>query len=234
MGKRNLSRRQFLARAAAGAGAVAGAGLVGSNVAAASGSPPADAPMAQDHVHEAMASVGAQDWASNTNFVFFNTPQGRTVDAIASRLIPTDDLGPGAHEAGVVFYIDRALAGPYMALQETYRAGLAALDAYSQATFGGLFRNLEPDQQDAILREVEAGRATTFNAPTAQAFFNLVWFHTREGMFSDPSHGGNRDFIGWRLLQHPGVQWENAAEVQWNGPAPTTPMRALADWGWRL
>ena len=56
----------------------------------------------------------------------------------------------------------------------------------------------------------------------------------REGMFSDPAHGGNRDFIGWRLLQHPGVQWENAADVQWNGPAATSPVRAIADWGWRL
>jgi gluconate 2-dehydrogenase gamma chain len=231
MSRRSLSRRQFLTRAA-GAGVAAGAGLAAASGASAA-SPPAS-PSAQEHGHPSVGSVAPQDWSTSTNFVFFNTPQGRTVDAIAARLIPADDIGPGAHEAGVVFYIDRALVGPYVALQETYRAGLAALDAFSQATHGGLFRNLAAGQQDAILREVEAGRANTFTAPTAQAFFNLVLTHTREGMFSDPAHGGNRDFIGWRLLRSPGVQWDNAADVQWNGPAATTPIRAIADWGWRL
>ncbi|HZU07030.1 MAG TPA: gluconate 2-dehydrogenase subunit 3 family protein [Chloroflexota bacterium] len=232
MSRRKVTRRQFLLHAATGAGAVAGVvateTLAGQGVRSAMASP-----SLQAHGHEP-AAVASQQATAAEHFLFFNTPQGRTVDAIAARMIPTDTLGPGAREAGVVFYIDRALAGPYVALQEVYRAGLAALDAYSEARYGAPFRNLAEEQQDAVLRDLETGSATGFTAPTAQEFFNLLWVHVREGMFCDPAHGGNRDFIGWRLLRYPGVQWEHSAEEQWNGPAPDKPLRAAGDWGFRL
>jgi gluconate 2-dehydrogenase gamma chain len=41
---------------------------------------------------------------------FFTGDEGRTVDAIVSRLIPGDASDPGAHEAGVAAYIDTKLA----------------------------------------------------------------------------------------------------------------------------
>jgi hypothetical protein len=52
-------------------------------------------------------------------------------------------------------------------------------------------------------------------------------------MFCDPSHGGNRNFIGWRLLRHPGVQWEHPATAQASGYGPDLQMRASGDWGFR-
>jgi gluconate 2-dehydrogenase gamma chain len=233
MSRRRVTRRQFLVRAAAGASAVAG--VVATEALGGDSARSALAgPALQAHGHEAPAAVTGQQATAAEHFLFFNTPQGRTVDAIAARMIPTDALGPGAREAGGVYYIDRALAGPYVGLQELYRAGLAALDAYSEARYGAPFRNLAADQQDAVLRDLETGTATGFTAPTAQEFFNLLWVHVREGMFCDPAHGGNRDFIGWRLLRHPGVQWEHTAEEQWNGPASDKPLRAAGDWGFRL
>ena len=42
-------------------------------------------------------------------FTYFNTFQAEIVNAAAGRLIPTDDNGPGAIEAAVVFFIDRQL-----------------------------------------------------------------------------------------------------------------------------
>jgi len=62
------------------------------------------------HGHAALAAAAAQAGSADEYFVFFTTPQGHTVDAIAERMIPTDALGPGAREAGAVFYIDRVLA----------------------------------------------------------------------------------------------------------------------------
>src|SRR5579872_883035 len=44
---------------------------------------------------------------------FFMEDEAMIVAAAASRIIPSDDSGPGAQEAGVVIYIDRQLAGPY-------------------------------------------------------------------------------------------------------------------------
>jgi len=36
--------------------------------------------------------------------------------------------------------------------------------------------------------------------------------HAREGLFSDPAHGGNRDKLGWKIFGHPGVWLELSAE----------------------
>ena len=225
MSTRQFSRRQFLARAAAGAGAVAATGGLAAGCTSAG-------TQAQSHPH-LVAGATAAPGATDELFVVFSTHQGRTVDAIAERMIPADNLGPGAREAGVVFYIDRALAGPYAQLKEGYQAGLAALDAYSQATHRATFLDLNADQQDAVLGAMDEAKATGFTAPGAKAFFELVWTHVREGMFCDPSHGGNRNFIGWKLLRHPGVQWEHPAVAQWEGYGKDVQIRTAGDWGFR-
>jgi hypothetical protein len=49
----------------------------------------------------------------NTAFLILSTTEAPLVAAIASAFIPTDSTGPGATEAGVVYFIDRALAGEY-------------------------------------------------------------------------------------------------------------------------
>ena len=43
----------------------------------------------------------------------FNPHEARTVTAIAERLFPADETGPGATAIGVLSYIDQALAGAY-------------------------------------------------------------------------------------------------------------------------
>src|SRR5262245_38698047 len=50
---------------------------------------------------------------------FFTAAEARTVAAACERIIPRDENGPGATDAGVVIYIDRQLAGPYG--QDKYR-----------------------------------------------------------------------------------------------------------------
>lgn len=55
---------------------------------------------------------------------FFNLHEAATVDAIVSRIIPGDADDPGAHEAGVVFYIDRSLGGANLGYTlKTYTQG---------------------------------------------------------------------------------------------------------------
>jgi len=183
--------------------------------------------------HGAQMTPAAATGPADESFVVFTTQQGRTVDAIAERMIPSDALGPGAHDAGVVFYIDRALAGPYAHLKDVYRAGLAGVDAYSQATHRATFLNLDAERQDAVLRAMDQAKATGFTAPSAKGFFEMLWQHVREGMFCDPSQGGNRNFIGWKLLRHPGVQWEHPVTAQWEGYGKDAQIRAAGDWGFR-
>jgi gluconate 2-dehydrogenase gamma chain len=113
---------------------------------------------------------------------------------------------PGARDAGVLNYIDLALAGAYSDLQDFYRRGLTALDAHCRTTYGKPFAQLTAAQQDEVITALEGGKATGFTWPSAQAFFNTVRTHTMEGMFADPVYGGNKDFAGWVLIGFPGAQ----------------------------
>lgn len=128
-----------------------------------------------------------------------------TLEAIASRLIPSDANGPGAREARAAHYIDRALAGALASSRQAYAVGLAAVEEYARRTKGASFIKLSPEQQDAVLTDMENNMATGFT-PNSATFFNLVRDHTLEGMFCDPYYGGNANFVGWDLLGYPGVR----------------------------
>jgi len=192
MAKNGVARRKFLARAAVGAGAVAGVGLV----------PEA---AAQNHGQHKEAPAH-----SHTNAVahraFFNQEDAATVAAFTERLMPGAEGKPGARDAGVLNYIDLALAGAYADLQDFYRRGLAQLDAHCGKAYDKPFRQLEPAQQDAVIAALEEGKAAGFTWPAAQEFFGTIRTHTMEGMFADPIYGGNKDFSGWRLVGFPGAQ----------------------------
>src|SRR5690349_23346433 len=60
--------------------------------------------------NEANYPVGA---ATGGGYVFFNPAEAAFVEAASQRMIPADELGPGAVEAGVPVFIDRQLAGDY-------------------------------------------------------------------------------------------------------------------------
>ena len=99
---------------------------------------------------------------------------------------------PGAREAGAVYFIDRAL-GTFMAPALDGVRGLAAmLDARAAGEGGdGGFSALDASAQDRILTAVEADEP---------GLFGLIQALTVMGTFSNPSYGGNRDEVGWRLL----------------------------------
>jgi gluconate 2-dehydrogenase gamma chain len=127
------------------------------------------------------------------------------LDAIVARLIPADGDSAGALEAGATRYIDRALGGALAASREAYRLGLPALDQYARTSRGKGFRELAAADQDAVLIDVEDGRATGFTEGSA-SFFALVRAHTLQGTFCDPFYGGNASFAGWDLIGYPGVR----------------------------
>lgn len=130
-----------------------------------------------------------------------------TLTAAVGRLIPTDDLGPGAAEAGVQVFIDRSLKGPNAALLPIYQQGLAALD---KAAGSGGFAKAVASQQDQILTNAEADKLD--GAP--KGFFALLLEHTRQGMFGDPIYGGNANFAGWDLIGYPGIKLTWSADEQ--------------------
>ena len=135
----------------------------------------------------------------------FTAEEGKLMDAIVARLIPTDELGPGATEAHAVTYIDRALGDALKTSRAAYSSGLAALDRYARSSRGAPFTELSAIDQDSVLIDIETGAATGFSGSSA-AFFALVLTHTHQGTFGDPYYGGNANFVGWDLIQYPGVR----------------------------
>ncbi|MFL6799139.1 MAG: gluconate 2-dehydrogenase subunit 3 family protein [Xanthobacteraceae bacterium] len=194
MSNHDEARRAFLKGAMVG-GAVAGTGLV-SNA------------LAQDHQQAPPAppETTAQVHAHGGHGAFLNDDDALTVAAFVERLMPGAPGKPGATEAGVLNYIDLALAGAYEHLQDFYRRGLAALDVYSRTAHGTAFAKLDPAKQDEVIAALEQGKAAGFTWPSQQAFFNTLRTHTMEGMFADPVYGGNKEFAGWRLVSFPGAQ----------------------------
>jgi gluconate 2-dehydrogenase gamma chain len=182
---------------------------------------------------------------------FLNDAEARTVEAIAERLIPADQLGPGAAEAGVVTYIDRALAGFSRVLQPVYRLGLRELDRWCRGRYGDPFVELDDVRRDAVLvawfgPPEPAGDEDTRDdlwspgelagsddLPESSRISRLlavVREHTVEGFFCDPAYGGNREAVGWRLVNFPGAQWGYTAEQMRPGfDASVLPIVTLAD-----
>jgi hypothetical protein len=130
--------------------------------------------------------------------------QERLLAVIAERIFPASDT-PGAVEIGAVDYIKVALAGDYAALLPLYRAGLRGIERHALRTFGRRFLRLGAEQQDAILRDFEAGAVSGCRA--AADFFETVRYHVLEGVFCEPHYGGNKDMLGWKLVNFPGQQF---------------------------
>jgi gluconate 2-dehydrogenase gamma chain len=160
--------------------------------------------------------------------------QARAIAAPAARIFPSDELGIGAAEAGVLFYIDRSLAGALAELLPRYEEGVDALEAYCAAHHALPFADLDLEVQGAVLRIMETAEGIPgFGASGSRSFFHLVIAHTRQGMFCDPAYGGNRGALGWRLLGFPGVQRIFTAEEQMGAPIVREHIGTMADMNFR-
>ncbi|HWX50947.1 MAG TPA: gluconate 2-dehydrogenase subunit 3 family protein [Roseomonas sp.] len=171
-------------------------------------------------------------------WLFLRPEEVATLDAIVSRLIPADDLSPSGKDAGCTVFIDRQLAGPWgsydwyymqgpfaekplpqqgiqspLTPQQQYRKGLAALSTHCRDAFGGkTFDQLAAEDQDKLLTAMEKGEVQLpgLTAPqlTTTMLFNLILQNTMEGFFADPIYGGNKDMVGWKLINFPGTRYD--------------------------
>jgi gluconate 2-dehydrogenase gamma chain len=157
-------------------------------------------------------------------YMFFSAAEVAFVDAAVARLIPADELGPGAKEAGVTYFIDQQLFGGWGTMAKMYRQGPHAEGTPQQGYqspltpqeifrvaireishhLGKPFEKLAAKEQDEVLKNLEEGKLALESVPS-RFFFNLLLESTIEGFFSDPIYGGNRDKAGWKLVGFPGV-----------------------------
>ena len=214
-----LSRRELLKRAGvAGAAAAVPLGL------------PEAVYGATGAAEATQAAPAASAAASPETFETLTAAQFDVLEAIAARLIPSDDNGPGATEARAAHFIDRALGGPLVAFRDTYQFGLAAVDEYARSSKSAPFTELSAPAQDAVLRDIENNVPTDECGPRSSAFFNLVRAHTIQGMFCDPYHGGNAGLVGWDLIAYPGVRLVATPDDQQMDRLPTPNHKSAYDY----
>jgi gluconate 2-dehydrogenase gamma chain len=159
-----MSRRRFVQSA----GAAAGASLL--RVSAAS--------------VVAIAQVACSARDTGAAFSTLDAAEAEDFAAIAARLIPTTDT-PGATEAGVIHFYDRAWGDELAWALEDMRGLLQTLNESS----GARFATRAADEQDEVLRaHEEDGR------------FGLLCMITSFGFFAMEKHGGNRNHVSWDLV----------------------------------
>jgi gluconate 2-dehydrogenase gamma chain len=144
----------------------------------------AEVAAAQQHAHEAVQS------SDLPKFQTLDPAMAAELDAITSQIVPSTD-GPGAHEAGVVYFIDRALSTFDAHLRDAYKIGMAEVQQKRKEMFpeSSSIAALTSDQQIQLIHAIE----TT-------DFFELLRTHTMYGFLGNPSYGGNRDRVGWKLI----------------------------------
>jgi len=134
---------------------------------------------------------------------FFSRAQYETVDRLCELIIPGDNMGPGAHQAGVPFYIDTVLH--YTAAdQPSWLHGLARVERSAAARFGRAFLECTAAEQEQIVATMAAneGKPET----NLEQFFGRLKALTIEAYcFSEPAR---RDYFGYRgdtmLAEFPG------------------------------
>src|SRR5580692_4923988 len=126
---------------------------------------------------------------------FFSADEWAFIVAICDRLIPADEIGPGAVELGVPEFLDRHMQTPYasgaiwymqgpfleaaaefgyqgrLPLREILRVGIAEMNAHCSKAFAGkTFAQLTAADQESLLEAAEAG-ALQFESISSRLFF---------------------------------------------------------------
>lgn len=116
--------------------------------------------------------------------------EAREFEAIAARILPTTDT-PGAREAGVIWFMDKAFGSFGAEFYADAKTGLAEFQSAISASFPGAqkFSDLDEADQDRYLQTRQESN-----------FFQLMRSSTVMGFFCMNQYGGNRDDIGWKLL----------------------------------
>jgi gluconate 2-dehydrogenase gamma chain len=215
------ARRAFLrdALAMAPAAAAAGTGMLGATLA------------------KTVSAAGAPAYRP----AYFSSAEWTTLNALVDRLIPADQLGPGALEAGVPEFIDLQMNLPYgygalwymhapfvkgasllmgyqleFSPRTMYRSALAGFEQAVQALHKQPFNLLDEAAKDALIADLEHGTLRIGDVPPVD-FFTQLLQNTHEGYFCDPKHGGNKNMAAWRMINFPGARGDYTDWVEQYG-----------------
>ena len=123
--------------------------------------------------------------------------------ALVEAIFPTDEHGPGAVSLGVIDFLVSAVTTDTPSDLEPLQTLATAALAVSGGSAG--LTALDEPGRAALLASLDQAH------PHA---LELLRRRTIEGLFADPSYGGNRNEAGWRLLGYPGPKGTYTAADQ--------------------
>jgi gluconate 2-dehydrogenase gamma chain len=243
--KTNTSRRRFIKYGVAGA--------IGVGIASAIEIPVFNNQIQNDNsqitsLKNQISTLQSQNQAIRT----LSMNEVKEVEAMVETIIPSDQNGAGAKEAGVIYFIDGQLSGEYgnngqmymkgpfvlsgqsgpltvdgitysegspsvpyggptyqydMLLREFWKAGLQAMENYSNSVYGKNFEDLSVSQRTQVLTDLYNNKPTQadFNNIVPKDFFGEAMFLTWSGFLMDPMYGGNLGMVGWQLTGFTGA-----------------------------
>ena len=158
---------------------------------------------------------------------YLNEEEITLLDAIVEQIIPTDDF-PGAKWANVSNFIDKQLNSYYTKHQLTYREGLAAFEKTVIQMKGKKFEELPFGEQTKMLEMTETGdlKGEYWKDLLSSDFFGMIRQHTMQGFYGSPLHGGNHEYISYRMLglDYPNVIGQNRYnDLSWRKYDPKSP-----------
>ena len=163
-----------------------------------------------------------------TTYQSLGPAEAAFVERMVDAMCPADDLTPAGTSCGLALFIDRQLAGAFgrgerlylrgpwrpgrpehgyqlpLTPEQFFKAGLGAADELCEQRHGKRFADLEVPLADAFLAEVANGVAHP-RIGLGEWFNELVYPLFQQACFSDPTHGGNRDKVFWRMIGYPGL-----------------------------
>ncbi len=131
-----------------------------------------------------------------TSHLSFTAAEWLTLNAAVERLLPRDE-DPGGLDANVPEYIDRMLHTQQLPhFSRNFAGGLGALDRRAQRMFKKPFHEATPEQQDELLAIFKESESTSGEA----RWYEMLLVLSLEGFLGDPSYGGNKGEVGWKLV----------------------------------
>lgn len=155
---------------------------------------------ASEHAHQAAKS-------DHPALEVFTADQAHEVEALAACIIPSDGTA-GAREAGVVYFIDRALKTFFSEALPVYQKGLEDAQKTTAKLYPGVarFSAASEEQKLKIFAHIAEESELEKSGPRRLApgatpdFYQTLRVHTIFGFLVDPEGGGNRDFAGWKAI----------------------------------
>jgi gluconate 2-dehydrogenase gamma chain len=138
----------------------------------------------------------AKSEGMTTSHLTFTNDEFAIVTALVDRVLPKDE-DPGAVEANVPDYIDHALQQQQLRkMKDDFTGGVAAIDRRCNRMYKVGFAKATAAQQDDVL--------TVFKESPSDSgefkWYEILVALTMEGFLGDPSYGGNKDQVGWKLV----------------------------------